>query len=141
MRHHALPDTLTGAVRSRIGNVTHEMLRAVADADLVDMDRTRTGNDDASRIRGCVKKVTYGRRAAHRAARIVRASDGGDARAYPCEHCARWHVGHGTDIPVRLRGTEAPDLPQPKGPPSPPVIDTVPAKVHCHEIVTAVPVS
>lgn len=47
-----------------------------------------------SRWRTCARKVAYGERSAHRAARQLRDAQHEDLHAYPCPYCRRWHVGH-----------------------------------------------
>jgi hypothetical protein len=42
----------------------------------------------------CHGKKRYGRKAAHRAARVLHQRQGQQVHAYPCPHCGRWHVGH-----------------------------------------------
>lgn len=62
-------------------------------AELAQADRQRLApRGNASRM--CRSKKSYGRRAALRAARILRDRQGEDVAAYTCPHCDRYHVGH-----------------------------------------------
>ncbi|AXV09827.1 hypothetical protein DVS28_b0057 (plasmid) [Euzebya pacifica] len=127
-RRKALPPSLVGAVRSRIGDPSDEMLAAVALADLVEMDKSRSPAGHVMKRRSCVEKVAYGARSARRAARQLRQGQGEEVHAYPCMFCAGWHVGHGIDIPVDARGVDAPVTPDPVGPPCPPAIEAWPGE-------------
>lgn len=55
--------------------------------------RRRRAAAQVSKERACIEKHTYGRRSAHRAARILR-DQGEHVHAYPCPWGAHWHVGH-----------------------------------------------
>lgn len=56
--------------------------------------RRRRGAARTSKQRACIDKHTYGRRAARRAARILRREHGEHVHAYPCPWGSHWHVGH-----------------------------------------------
>lgn len=57
-------------------------------------DRRRRATAHTDKASACVAKRTYGRRAARRAARILRREHGEHVRAYPCPWGGHWHVGH-----------------------------------------------
>jgi hypothetical protein len=93
-----LPDALIGAVRSTLGPIDDDMLRAVAVIDIHDETLTRR-NGAVRKSLSCTRKMAMGRKAARKAARTLSQRTGEELRAYPCGFCRRYHVGHGSELP------------------------------------------